>query len=509
MMAAVLASIALLLTLPAEVRIAFIPLDDRPATERFPREVASICGVQLELPPQQLLGHFTHPGDPAGLGRWLAVLDPRGLSAVVLSSDMLAYGGLVASRTPRMPLGDANFHLRAISRFHESHPEVPIYVFGTVMRLAPTRIPETESYVEALTNYAQLAGAAHPTDAQRAELDTLRALVPGDAFQSYINARARDFEIDKQLVALTAQGDIAYLTLTQDDAGVDTGLQVPEQARLHALVGSLGVRHRIFQNPGTDEMGMSMVTRAVEDAVGWTPSVDVIFSSERGATAQDQYEYLPISRTIGNLIGLMRMTQAPGAADFSLFVQTPGTSSGESLALLDKLQASVQSGTSSALVDLSFLDRDLLGQHQAVDELRRRGLSADLVSYASWNTTANSVGTALAQAGCAAIARHFGLDTRAVNETFLFERYVDDYAFRLDVRPALNDDMIRRGFDTYGLGDATDFAQSQLRRDLWRRALDIFHDDFAPHGWINRRLNLYLPWPRTFEVQVESSLTRP
>jgi Protein of unknown function (DUF4127) len=507
-MAVALASTFLLALSPADVRIAFMPLDDRPATERFPKEIASICGAHLELPPQELLGHFTRPGDPAGLGRWLLGLDAHSLNAVVISSDMLAYGGLVASRTDRIPLGDASFHLRAIARFHESHPEIPIYVFGATMRLAPTRLPETESYFEALTTYAQLAGVAHPSEQQSAALAAARSHIPDDAFRDYINARARDLEIAKQLVVLTAQGDIAFLALTQDDAGTDTGLQVPEQAWLHALIAALGIGHRVFQNPGTDEMGMTMVTRAVEDAVGWAPSIDVIYSSERGAAAQDANEYLPISRTIDNLTQALRMTRL-GDADFSLFVQTPGTSTSESPAFLDRLQSSVRQGAPSALVDLSFLDRDLLGQHQAVDELRRRVLVADLAAYASWNTTANSTGTALAQAGCAAIARHFGLDTRTVNESFLFERYVDDYAFRLDVRPALNAEMLRQGVDPYALGQSTEQAQSLLRHDLWRRAVDIFRENFAQAGWVDQRLNLYLPWQRTFEVQVEATLARP
>src|ERR1039457_190873 len=98
---AVIAALLCLVAAPAvgaPVRIAFIPMDDRPATAQFPQATAAICGVHLEMPPPQLLGHFTKPGDADAIGQWLLSLDTQGLSAVVVSSDMLAYGGLVASR---------------------------------------------------------------------------------------------------------------------------------------------------------------------------------------------------------------------------------------------------------------------------------------------------------------------------------------------------------------------------------------------------------------------------
>src|ERR1700730_13446884 len=123
---------------PAAVRIAFVPLDDRPATALFPRQIAAMCKAIVETPPQDALGHFQRPGDPAGIGRWLLAENARDLTAVVVSTDTLAHRGLVASRSAATPLGDALYRLRPLSEFHRVHPDVPIYAFGTVMRLAPT-----------------------------------------------------------------------------------------------------------------------------------------------------------------------------------------------------------------------------------------------------------------------------------------------------------------------------------------------------------------------------------
>ena len=77
----------------AAIRVAFIPIDDRPATEQFPQMTASICGAQLDLSPQAMLGHYTRPDDPDALGRWMLDLDTQAISALVVSADMLAYGG--------------------------------------------------------------------------------------------------------------------------------------------------------------------------------------------------------------------------------------------------------------------------------------------------------------------------------------------------------------------------------------------------------------------------------
>ena len=487
------------LTSPADVRIAFIPLDDRPAASRFPQEIAAICGASVEMPPASALGHFQRPGDVDAIARWLTGLDDRGLSAVVLSSDMVAYGGLVASRTASTPLSQAMARVDAIARFHRSHPQIPVYVFGSVMRLAPTTTAAAQAYVDALTIYAQNGGG--PPSSLAA---TARATLPNGVFWDYVGSRARDLAVDERLLTMVSDGDISILSLTQDDAGAAAGLQIAEEHRLRSLEAQLGIGKRVLLNPGTDEMGIVMVMRAIEDAVGWSPTVSVTYPSAASASNSDPLEYLPIRQTVSDLAAFLGMRQQPDA-DFELAVNVPDAAAARD-AFAAALERRLDAGAATAVADVSFISQDESLQPLLAQSLELHGVAAAPIAFASWNTTANTTGTALAEASATLMGRRFGTLSQDAAATFLYERYVDDYAYRLLVRPSLQARLLADGADVYALGDRAQEGESLARGMLWPLALSIFARDFAPEGDRLGALSIYLPWQRTFEVRLDASV---
>ncbi len=482
-------------------------MDDRPAAAQFPQQTAAICGAQLVMPPRQLLGHFTQPGDADALGRWLLDLDTTGLSALVVSSDMLAYGGLVASRTAATPLADAQARIRTLARFHDLHPGLPIYVFGTIMRLTPTETPQSEPYLDALASYARAAGAAHPSAEQTAQLAAWRAKIPDAAYWDYAGARARDVDTDAALITLAAQGDINWLAITQDDAGAPDGLQMAEQRRLAGSVAQLHVDDRVLLSSGADEMGMVGVTRAIEDAAAWHPPISIEYSSPRGPSVQDPLEDIPVGQTIAGIVRALGLPTTGYRMDVKLHVIVPTASPDDLRPYLRSLTDDVSKGYRVAIVDLTFITDDIPQERMTFESLRDAGVAARPVAYASWNTTANSTGTALSAATCFSLAEHFGIEEASARENFLFDRYVDDYAYRLLVRPGLNADLRARGYDTYALGANSAEAESQMRSLLWPLAIELFDNSFAPDGWRQTQTSMYLPWQRTFEIKLDTMLT--
>jgi hypothetical protein len=87
------------------MRIAYVPLDSRPANWQFPQRLAEIAGVELVLPPRIMLGTLARGADQRELVRWLRQ-HAREADAAVFSWDALMYGGLVQSRDPGLPVVD-------------------------------------------------------------------------------------------------------------------------------------------------------------------------------------------------------------------------------------------------------------------------------------------------------------------------------------------------------------------------------------------------------------------
>ncbi len=60
------------------MRIALVPLDERPVNVDLPRQVAAIAGAELLLPPAEAMPVFRRPADVAALHGWLRELVAAG-----------------------------------------------------------------------------------------------------------------------------------------------------------------------------------------------------------------------------------------------------------------------------------------------------------------------------------------------------------------------------------------------------------------------------------------------
>ncbi|MFQ3587915.1 MAG: DUF4127 family protein, partial [Fimbriimonadaceae bacterium] len=75
-------------TLSFADRVILIPLDSRPAAGHFAQMIARMAGVEVSMPPYELLGRFTQPGKPDEILTWLRDQDFGDVVAVVLSTDI-------------------------------------------------------------------------------------------------------------------------------------------------------------------------------------------------------------------------------------------------------------------------------------------------------------------------------------------------------------------------------------------------------------------------------------
>ena len=81
------------------MRVALIPLDNRPANRQFPARLADIAGIELFTPARDLLGNLQCGADGIALAAWLRdTVYEYECDAAVFSWDALIYGGLIQSR---------------------------------------------------------------------------------------------------------------------------------------------------------------------------------------------------------------------------------------------------------------------------------------------------------------------------------------------------------------------------------------------------------------------------
>jgi hypothetical protein len=492
--------------------VAFVPMDDRPVTRQLPLLLGAIAGRAIVTPPRADVGNYLSPGKPDTVLQWLNGPSASRAGAFAISTDMLVYGGLVASRIPGVTYADAYARLQEFHQLRRRHPKAWIGAFGTIMRLAPTGIPAlgaakdffasypTWSYLQ---QYANLHDPLLPSEVARAA--QLRALIGDATLQQYLDTRTRDYQVDATVLQIAASGAIDRVVLGQDDAG-PVGLHVKETRTLQDLATRLQLGPRASIEPGADELGMAVVSQALARGAGWTPHISVAYSTPSGAAFNDPLEYAPIENAINALIALSGGVRDDSAPDISLYVRVPDTTAVQDDELFARMQSDIRSGKRVAFSDISFLSGSFAPQAAFTERLIAGGLAARLDAYSSWNTNANTVGTALAEAVAAGAGRRTHTYSALAHAEFTFDRIVDDYAFHDFVRPDLN-----RYLDAHAVSDHTyllrDVALDVSQRndaELWNRAQSLLGQIYPQYHIA--AMHITLPWDRTFETEIEAAL---
>ena len=504
--------------------LALLPLDDRPPNLQFPRRLAAIAGLRLRLPPRRLLGRFLRPGDTDALWAWLEDA-ARGAAAVVVSCDMLAYGGLVGSRTTEVTRRAAIERVRRLRDLRRRFPHLRIHAFAVIPRLGLTvSSPELATLGPALARCQELRHRP-ALDAQEAqELAGLGATLPRALVERHAAMRRRNLAANKALVELVREGAVDFLVLAQEDAPT-SGPHVAEQGELAAEAQRLGVASSVRIFPGADEQGMVLLARAAGEVLGVSAAVYPLYGTPGGADSVALFEDRPLRMTVAGQVEAAGLRVAPGeeGADVILALHSPPTPAQADINHISPASAPrppfvahaaglARGGKPVALADVAYCNGAdpaliaALGEHRVLPHL---------AAFAGWNTAGNTVGAALAHAALRIMGEHGRAGGRSLRAhlEFLFERLVDDYAYQSVVRADAYR-FTREHLGTYPLHlrHGRRRALAYVRERLSNLAPELFARHFEGEAVAGRRvrelrdLRVRLPWPRLFEVEVEAGI---
>jgi len=485
------------------MKIAFVPLDDRPCNLVFPTQICDCAGVDIISPPKKYLGRFMNPGKSNLIGKWLLTADA---DVYVISSDMLLYGGLIASRTTETTYKQAIQRLSILSKIKK-----PVYVFSTIMRLTITASSEKlAQYWEYIMEFSTISDRPGITEDQILEL---KNKIPSDILSQFLDARARNFKINNELISMADEADIRFLLIGKEDVA-QFGLHRKEERDLKKLYNDLNIFEKVRIINGADELGLMMVTRAILDHKSIKPKIFVKYSNDIQSNIISMYEDRSINVVVNdhiNAIGATRIFNL-NEADLVLYINTPDGKQ-EDLFLqgstrldralqvqkeIEEIKRLIDEDKLIAVADVAYCN----GADPVFAEALLQNIDiSKLASFAAWNTTSNTIGSALAF-GIARLTAHGSQHTA---NSLILERFADDYLYQSVVRPKVIKYCKENNISIYNLGDdwkSVEKDANKLMKEEIAQNRNWSLIIACPSG---RRghWSLKLPWPRVFEAGLE------
>lgn len=495
-------------------RIALLPLDERPVNVQLPGDVAAIAGAELLTPPADVLPHYRSPGRPDALAAWLRAqaADPA-LTHLVVSLDMLCYGGLIPARTSADDTVAVLGRLAVLREIKSLRPDLVVFAVSLIMRASDSysSVEEPDYWARYGRDLHALGAAVHRRDGD-AEVDPALKVtdVPAEVVTDLARRRLRNHVVNLAAIELHASRVIDFLAVTADDTAVYS-YGSAEQSWLRHWLRLFPLGNRVLTYPGADEVGAVLVARALAQHAGITVAVETMCPDPDGMARVAPFENAPLAEAVARQIraaGAVSAEEAPegAAADVTLVIHAPDPDRQDQAGLVAPVPeeqavkrtcaavaAALNVGSVVALADVRYSNG---ADPLLVDRLIAGGHLTGLTAFGGWNTAGNALGGVIATAVARVVGVRTGRSDVRARDRALVRRILDDYAFQSVVRhrgdasvfagifPVLPEDEAAR---------ATAWAQAELR--------GVLASDLPFPSW--QITSVTLPWDRGFEVEIE------
>lgn len=464
----------------SKTKIAFIPIDNRPVCYTLAQQIAAVdSGLLLFLPPREMLGDLTKTADIKGIVEWLKSLEA--VDKIVVSLDTIAYGGLIPSRRSTETEEEIKQRMEEFKSVLVSK-SAGIYAFSSIMRISNNNINEEEKeywnlYGEKIFKYSYESHKNAP--------DThIETDVPFEILQDYLNTRKRNFDTNMMYLKWAQEGVFDTLVFSKDDCA-QFGFNVAEAQALESYIKENNLNALV--KTGADEIPLSLLSRAIAQCKGI--KIAPIFTQPDYVDRISKYEDVSVFESVKGQIELAGCEMAePSNADIVLLVNNFKQEQGELVMGVDVEGYSAE----LKLPDRPYLIADILNANGSDNSFVKKFFEQkinmqDFLGYAGWNTTGNTLGSALCCAVVKYLASKYNEDAFKKVQAV---RFLDDWAYQANLRKLLKSRMASP--DT-----------KELKNEIKSEMLpyeSVLQEKF---GTDLSGVEYSFPWNRFFEVEIE------
>ncbi len=495
-------------------KIVLLPLDERPCNYDFPHKLFQGEDIDLVLPSRAILGDKKKPADLLEIQEFL-LRESRDANYLVLSMEMLLYGGLLPSRLHQASEEEVGNYFSILKQIREENPKVKIYVFSLIMRCPSySSADEEPDYYEICgKEIHQLGILEHLRKLDRideAQYQERTAILSIEKAYLEDYRRRRDFNLGfvKNTIELLEESIIDFMLIPQDDSA-PLGFTAMDQKQVRTLIRRKGVQTKCLIYPGADEIALTLLARVQNDIHQQIPNIHLLYGSVNSMNVIPLYEDRSLHETMKYHIMASgaQLCASEQEADFVVMVTAPPRDMLESSQqfidapqymvernlseLVYKAKCLIAKGKKVVFCDNAYANG---GEVELMSYLMQEKLLFKLAGYAGWNTSSNTAGTALAMG----IQYLYQGDCKS-HRDFLVSRYVEDVLYCGLVRESVTNNQVAEfGYNYFDVSDRDGVIAKAVQKTLEIENFNIFKG-YAKHILIE---SVEMPWRRMFEVKV-------
>ncbi len=492
--------------------IVMIPLDERPCNYHYPAMMPA-ADYRLLLPPREYMGDKKRTADTDKLRAWL-LENVAQADACIISMDTLVYGGIVPSRLHEESEETLLSRADTVARLRELNPTMKLYLFQLIMRCPDYSLSDEEPdyydlcgrEIHLYGRYTHLEKLGKLTEADRADFERVKQTIPPEVLSDYLARRDKNIRVLLHDLEYIRNGTADYFIVPQDDAAV-YGFTSMDQMRVRTFLKENVLHLKTAMYPSADDTGLTLLGRAIAELNGVRPRIYVHYASSKAGAVIPWFEDRPLDETIKYHIlsvGGVRVYSLD-EADILLAVNMSSGMwheyQGEYVMAYDiernlaefvaYIKYAKERGKYVAVGDVATCNGS---DGELLHLLDREGLLLSLDAYAGWNTSSNTLGTAI----CQAVLRMIGGDEEG-NVRFLLHRYYEDMGYMGLVRAGVTEEFLPpRGLDRF----RTDGEDGEVAKEVERRLSKAMAEQFPSLAAHVAGVHVRMPWRRMFEADI-------